>query len=301
MARLSPLVPFVLGVLLAGVIACDRRSPDEQKPSGVAADDAQRNAAPAPQPRPRVPHYRRVPIPNAKALFALRDSLGQPAFLELLKVNRVDLAHVRARDSLVVPDGLREMTATDSLRHSPFPRAVASLDSLPKLVLVSLRVQAFGAYERGRLVRWGPTSTGRKETPTPVGLFHTNWKDQERVSTENDEWLLTWYMNLDNLGGLSLHQYALPGYAASHSCIRLLEEDARWLYGWVEQWRLTPDGAAVLREGTPVVIFGAYGYGRRRPWRRLPEDPNAVTIPLGEIEGALAAYRVIGGSATAQR
>jgi hypothetical protein len=299
MARSWPLVSLALGVLLAGVTACDRRSSDEKPHSESAPGASQRVAAPAPPPP--VIHYRRVPIPNAKVLFALRDSLGKPAFFEVLKVNRVDLGHVRARDTLVVPEGLREMPVVDTLRHSPFPLAVPALDSLPELLLISLRVQAFGAYAHGRLVRWGPVSTGRKEMPTPVGLYHVNWKDKERASTENEEWLLTWYMNLDNLSGLSLHQYNLPGYAASHSCIRLLEEDARWLYSWTEQWRLTPDSAAVLRNGTPVVIYGKYAYGRRRPWRRLPEDPSAVAIPLGEIEGALAAYRVIGASATARR
>ena len=294
MARSWPLVSLMLGVLLAGVTACDRRSPEETPPSGTAADASPRVPAPAP---PAI-HYRRVPIPNAKTLFALRDSIGKPAFVEVLKVNRVDFAHVRAGDSLVIPDHLREMPATDSLRHSPFPLAAPVINSLPQLLLVSLRVQAFGAYEHGKLLRWGPVSTGRKEMPTPVGLYHVNWKDQERVSTENEEWLLTWYMNLDNLSGLSLHQYSLPGYAASHSCIRLLEEDARWLYSWVEQWRLTPDSTAVLREGTPVVIYGKYAYGRRRPWRRLPEDPGAVAIPLGEIEGALSVYRVAGAGAS---
>lgn len=284
----------MLGVLLAGVTACDRRSPEETPPSGTATDASPRVLAPAP---PAI-HYRRVPIPNAKTLFALRDSIGKPAFFEVLKVNRVDFAHVRARDSLVIPDHLREMPATDSLRHSPFPLVAPVINSLPQLLLVSLRVQAFGAYEHGKLLRWGPVSTGRKEMPTPVGPYHVNWKDKERVSTENEEWLLTWYMNLDNLSGLSLHQYNLPGYAASHACIRLLEEDARWLYGWVEQWRLTPDSTAVLREGTPVVIYGKCAYGRRRPWRRLPEDPGAVAIPLGEIEGALSVYRVAGAGAS---
>lgn len=238
-----------------------------------------------------------MPIPNAKRLFALRDSLGPRALLEVLKVNRIDFDHVRAGDSLVIPDGLREMRAADSLRHSPFPLAVPAIASLPQLVLVSLRVQAFGAYGHGKLLRWGPVSSGRREMPTPVGSYHVNWKDKERVSTENEEWLLTWCMNLDNLSGLSLHKYGMPGYAASHACVRMLEEDARWLYGWVEQWRLTADSTAVLRPGTPVVIYGKYAYGRRRPWRRLPEDPNAVTILPGEIEGVLATYRVVGGGA----
>ncbi len=242
------------------------------------------------EPPPAPGRFLRVPIPGSKRLRALRDSLGPAAFREVLKINRVDLAHVRAGDSLVIP---APDAAFDSLRYAPFPRKLARVDSLEKFLLVSLRMQAFGAYERGRLIRWGPTSSGKKQTPTPARLYHVNWKDRERVSTIDEEWLLTWYINLDNLDGISLHQYGMPGYAASHSCLRLLEEDARWLYAWVEQWRLTSDGARVTRNGTPVLVFGAYGYGRRRPWRRLPEDPLATNVTAQDVEAALASIRLV--------
>jgi hypothetical protein len=270
-------VPCLL--LLAGPLACERRAPEET----AAAPAPAPVVTPAPVAVPP-PHYRRVPIAGARPLLALRDSIGPDAFLEVLRVNRRDLAHVRKGDSLVVPDRF------DSLRCAPFPRALAAADSLPKLLLISLRVQAFGAYERGALTHWGPTSTGKRATPTPARLYHTNWKDKQRASTVNGEWLLTWYVNLDNFQGISLHQYELPGYPASHSCIRLLEEDARWLYAWAEQWRLAPDGVAIERDGTPVVVFGEYGYGRRPPWKRLPEDPGAATLSPREIEEALRAY-----------
>jgi hypothetical protein len=240
--------------------------------------------------------------------------LGQEGFRQVLKINRVDLDHVRKGDSLIVPLGspessesaggstppaadpasthpLRAPPAADSLRFSPFPLVLDGRAALPKLLLISIRVQAFAAYEQGKLVRWGPTSTGRKETPTPVGLFHTNWKDKERTSTVNEEWLLTWYVNLENRLGVSLHQYALPGRPASHSCIRLLEEDARWLYGWSEQWKLSADRRQVLEPGTPVLIFGSYAYGKQPPWKRLPDDPESASIPLAEIERALTEVR----------
>ena len=53
---------------------------------------------------------------------------------------------------------------------------------VPELPTVT-RVQAFAAYDSGALVRWGPTSTGRREMPTPARLFHTNWKARQRTST----------------------------------------------------------------------------------------------------------------------
>jgi hypothetical protein len=156
-----------------------------------------------------------------------------------------------------------------------------------KLLLVSLRVQAFAAYDSGRLVRWGPVSSGRKAMPTPVGLYHTNWKDERRVSTFDEEWLLLWYMNLHNFQGVSLHQYELPGRPASHSCLRLLEVDARWLYAWCEQWTLAPDHRTIVKHGTPVVVFGEWRWGRRAPWKRLPEHPDACALAPEEIEDAL--------------
>jgi hypothetical protein len=303
-ARPRQYVILALLVLLTGVPACERRSPEEQ-PRSDSAPSAPRPAGESPPPAPPAParetRYGRIPIPDATALFALRDSLGKPAFHEVLKINRLDIQHVRAGDSLVVPEGFRDARAVDSLRHSPFPIAIPAVDSLSKFLLVSIRVQAFAAYERGRLVHWGPTSTGRRDTPTPVGLYHTNWKDKERTSTVNGEWLLTWYVNLDNLSGVSFHQYGLPGRPASHSCIRLLEEDARWLYDWAEQWQLTADGAGVLRNGTPVLIFGEYAYGRRPPWKKLPQSPDAATVTLREIEGALTAFPHLGVGPLASR
>lgn len=278
---------LVLVIFAAG--GCERQRTEEarEQPGSKAVSEPARalpgagdSIAAAVHPEP--PRYRRVQVTGPRMLAALRDSVGPAGFFEILKLNRLDPGHIRQGDSLIVSRG-----APDTLRLSPFPEEIAAARGLPKLLLVSLRVQAFAAYQGGCLVRWGPTSSGRRETPTPPRLYHTNWKDKERVSTFNDEWELTWYVNLDNFLGISLHQYELPGRPASHSCIRLLEEDARWLYGWSEQWKLTPDGAEIVSEGTPVVIFGDYAYSKRPPWKRLPENPDAASVSPEEIAGAL--------------
>lgn len=174
---------------------------------------------------------------------------------------------------------------------SPFPLQLDSARSPGgRLLLVSRRVQAFAAYEDHRLVRWGPTSTGRRQTPTPAGLFHTNWKSKLRRSTDNAEWLLPWYVNFENQRGVSFHQFDLPGYPASHACVRLLEDDARWIYEWAETWTLTDAGRTIEVYGTPVVVFGDYEYDAPAPWSRLAEDPHAADASLAEVETALAPH-----------
>jgi hypothetical protein len=302
-SRVTTAALIVLAVTCAG---CDRKSatneraavaPAATRVADSAAAPAESSAAtsrvaapspvpvplPAPTPPPSpAPRYLRVRPAGARALTALRDSLGPAGWLETLKVNRLDSAFVRIGEPLIVPDPSR-----DSLALAPFPRTLEAARDSSKLLLIALRVQAFAAYDSGRLVRWGPTSSGRKAKPTPVGLYHTNWKDTERFSTIDEAWLLKWYVNIQNFEGVSLHEYELPGHPASHSCVRLLAQDAQWIYAWCEQWRLSPDGRTILRPGTPVLVFGEFAWTLRSPWRSLPENPHATDVTAEEIVAAL--------------
>jgi len=238
-----------------------------------------------PPPDPAI-RYRSIPIEGPRSVSALRKQLGAGAFLLVLKINRLDLEHVRQGDSLMVPD-----TPGDVLALSAFPQRVSTeLSAAARLLVVSRRVQAFAAYENGALVRWGPTSTGRKETPTPAGLYHTNWRSRLRQSSDNAQWMLPWLWNFENQRGVSFHQFDLPGFPASHACVRLLEEDARWIYDWAEPWILSDDRRSIIAYGTPVVVFGDYAYEAPPPWKRLIEDPLAATVTAGEMESALKAH-----------
>ncbi|MEJ5261585.1 MAG: L,D-transpeptidase [Ignavibacterium sp.] len=211
-----------------------------------------------------------------KFLIEEYDTIGAKIILAL---NRVDERFIRKPDSIVVPDTI----LNDKLLYSPFPKHLAILESVKKILLVDQRVQAFAAYEFGNLVYWGPTSTGKKSTPTPNGLFHTNWKSKKTISTDNPEWILKWYFNLENFRGVSLHQYELPGYPASHACVRLLEEDAYWIYYWAEQWILTKDGEFIIAYGTPVIIFGEYDFKGIKPWLLLPTEPEKALVNEQEL------------------
>jgi lipoprotein-anchoring transpeptidase ErfK/SrfK len=213
-----------------------------------------------------------VPRAEAAALLAAAD----PDPLGVLeKLNRADRRHLARLDVLVVPVG----APTDPMRHAPFPRRYPASTALPKLLVVDLAWQAFAAYEDGRLVRWGPVSSGRRDDPTPSGAFHLAWKSLGRRSTVNPRWYMPWYFNFASTAGLALHAYTLPGHPASHACIRLLPRDARWLYRWGEQWTLAPDGRTVLAPGTPVLVTGAFDFDAPPPWRSPERLATGATLP----------------------
>jgi L,D-transpeptidase catalytic domain len=216
----------------------------------------------------------------AEQAWGRRAALDSAEFVTVLKINRIDAKHARGQQ-LLVPDSIGP-----ELSYSPLPDSIAELGEIPKFVLVSRRVQAFGAYENGKLVRWGPTSTGKEATPTDSGLFFTNWKSKRAISTDDPTWILDWYVNFMALKGVAFHEYDLPGRPASHGCVRLLEVDARWIFQWAEQW-VPGRGAAVKEYGTPVLVMGDYDYDAPAPWTGLAQNPGADRLTIEEVENAL--------------
>src|SRR5689334_20567080 len=84
----------------------------------------------------------------------------QVAVLE--KLNRADRDHLQRLATIVLPVTWRD----DETAYSPFPIRYESASPLAKALVVRLDVQAFGAYEYGTLVRWGPVSTGARGRET---------------------------------------------------------------------------------------------------------------------------------------
>lgn len=206
---------------------------------------------------------------------AERFDAEQIALLE--KLNRRDRRHLPRAERPVVPC----TWGRPELDYAPLPAAYDWAGQFEKALVVDQEWQVFGGYERGRLVRWGPISSGRRSMRTPSGLFHLNWRSQGRHSTVDPDWYLEWYFNFQNLRGLSFHQYALPGRPASHACVRLLERDARWLYAWGEEWRLDATGRKVLETGTPVLIVGHFDFGAAPPWLDPARLERGIELPPG--------------------
>ncbi|MDP5027904.1 MAG: L,D-transpeptidase [Flavobacterium sp.] len=203
----------------------------------------------------------------------------------VLAINRVDAVNLKKLDSIVVPTDF----SGDLEYYMPFPLEVATLNEVSKIILFSYATQAFATYEHGVLTHTGPTSLGREKDKTPTGLFFTNWKAEETISTFNDEWKLKWNFNIENKLGVGFHEYELPGYPASHSCLRLLEKDAKMLYKFADQWELE-SAEKVKLKGTPVIVFGSYDFKNPKIWNTLPQDAKALSISESELETIISSY-----------
>lgn len=194
-------------------------------------------------------------------------------------LNRLDVKNRLKADTLVVP----KVIDTSLMDYSPFPKQLDILSPVNKFVVFSYPIQAYGVYNNGTLVKWGPTSMGKKTSKTKTGLTFANWKKELAISTVKSEWKLPYNFNIFNMDGIGWHEYELPGYPASHSCLRLLKNDAIWLYSYADTWILNPGGATTKAKGTAVLVYGDYPWGKRRPWKNLLQDPSSNNVSVEEM------------------
>lgn len=226
-------------------------------------------------------------IPNDSSLKIFKSKYSSAQLKIIAATNRIDPNRIRIKSKLVIPDTL----LVDFNQYSPFPATLNLPDSVIKFIVINQRIQLFAAYDHGKIAQFGPVSSGRKAKPTPNGLFYTNFKARKKKSTVDGDWIMPWYFNIANKDGVGMHQYFLPGYPASHSCIRMYEENAKWIYDWAEQWQVSADGNTVLKKGTPVLVFGTYDFQQPSDWKKLPENPKAIDLTeeeLAEINNAIA-------------
>jgi hypothetical protein len=99
----------------------------------------------------------------------------------------------------------------------------------PRLAVVSLGDQRVTIYDAEGPVLQGPVSSGATPNDTPVGIYAVLQKNREHYSNRYDDAAMP-FMQRITWTGIALHGGALPGYPASHGCVRLREDFARDLF-----------------------------------------------------------------------
>jgi hypothetical protein len=103
-------------------------------------------------------------------------------------------------------------------------RSVASIESRiagePILAIVSLRNQRITVYDANGWILRAPVSSGQKGRETPAGIFSVIQKVEEHYSNLYDDAFMP-HMQRITWSGIALHGGVLPGYPASHGCIRM--------------------------------------------------------------------------------
>lgn len=130
------------------------------------------------------------------------------------------------------PESRREEPPAAVKPDAPAPAGVR--------VVVSIPLQKAYVFKNGELVATSPVSTGKRGHETPVGTFPILQKKVHHRSSKYDNAPMPYMQRLTNYG-IALHAGQLPGYPASHGCIRLPWSFAKKLYG-------------LTRHGTLVTI-----------------------------------------------
>ena len=107
---------------------------------------------------------------------------------------------------------------------------VSRLVGEPIMAIVSLRDQQITVYDDKGWIMRAPVSSGQKGRETPAGIFSVLQKDAEHYSNMYDDAYMP-HMQRLTWSGIALHGGALPGYPASHGCIRMPYDFAERLFG----------------------------------------------------------------------
>jgi hypothetical protein len=90
----------------------------------------------------------------------------------------------------------------------------------PIMAIVSIKTQHVTFYDADGWIMRAPVSTGTTGRETPAGVFAVVEKDKDHRSTMYDDAEMP-NMQRITWNGIALHGGPLPGYAASHGCIRM--------------------------------------------------------------------------------
>ncbi|MES2141892.1 MAG: L,D-transpeptidase [Pseudomonadota bacterium] len=165
----------------------------------------------------------------------------------------------------------RDPYSADSMQYTPF--SPYRVPSGRKMIVYSPALNAWAAYgPAGNIIRWGPGSGGQDWCPdigrpchTPSGNFHVYEKRgfgcaSTKFPKPDGGAPMPYCMFFK--GGFAMHgSRGVPGYNASHGCVRIFVDDAEWL---------NKDFANM---GTQVIIL-PYPFHRSAPQAQLDEEDD---------------------------
>ena len=154
----------------------------------------------------------------------------------------------------------------------------------PVTIIVSLATQRAYAYRNGVPIGVSTVSTGKAGYATPTGIFTILQKDVDHVSNLYSDAPMPFMQRL-TWGGVALHAGNLPGYPASHGCIRLPPDFAKRLYEITKLGMtvvITKDAAVPIVSAAPVILAedGTDLVTGRYRWapERSPTGPVSIVV-----------------------
>src|ERR1700722_16240786 len=142
----------------------------------------------------------------------------------------------RLRPAHIAIAGLAALIATGDHVRATDRQSDYSVESIesriagePIMAIVSLRNQRITVYDANGWILRAPVSSGQKGRRTPAGIFSVIQKEAEHYSNLYDDAYMP-HMERITWSGIALHGGPLPGFPASHGCIRMPYDFAARLF-----------------------------------------------------------------------
>src|SRR5277367_3567632 len=166
----------------------------------------------------------------------------------------------------------------------------------PIMAIVSTKSQQVTIYDADGWILRAPVSTGTTGRETPAGVFALLEKDKDHHSSLYDD---AWMPNMQRItwNGVALHGGALPGYAASHGCVRMPYGFAEKLFDKTRigmRVIISPNDAAPVEFSHPALFMPSADAVAAAPAR-------AKTLAREATEAATTADEAKKAAATAAR
>jgi hypothetical protein len=181
-------------------------------------------------------------------------------------------------------------TQTIKKRDVPIKQPFGELPKGPLQMVVSIGQQHVTLYADGKRIAQAKVSTGTPSHPTPTGVFSIIEKDRWHRSNLYDNAPM-FYMQRLTWSGVAMHEGILPGYAASHGCIRLPTDFASRL------WVTTKLGVrVVVARNDPAP----YEFNHPKLFNPLLKPVAQVSGPQPGLRSTIASAELAGPVTLAQ-
>ena len=177
----------------------------------------------------------------------------------------------------------RVRVTSHSHRERSEPKKDPGFGELPKgplQIAVNISTQKVTLYSNGVRVAQGPVSSGMPGHPTPMGVFSIIEKDRYHHSNIYSGAPMP-YMQRITWSGVAIHEGVLPGYPASHGCIRTSHDFAQKL------WPITKLGVRFIVSRHEIVPVEFEHPKLFVPSERPSEPKVAVNATEGRAEGPI--------------
>jgi hypothetical protein len=194
--------------------------------------------------------------------------------------------------------------AVTHLKAGEYVWAPAVAKAGPMLLIVNVATQRAVLFRNGVPIGASSVSTGRPGHSTPTGIFTILQKHVEHYSSIYDNAPMP-YMQRLTWQGVALHAGNLPGYPASHGCIRLPAGFAKLLYGETKVGMtvvVTSQQTLPRVAPTPTMVTQSAVTGELKNtviWdpAKAPEGPVSILVSAADRRALVLRNGVVIGSA----